>query len=171
MAQLFSNTHEAGHTVIVVDAAYFPKAVWQNKENSLLRKFVDAGGRIVLIGDNPLFFDVDDATKDINGLSIDRASAVFGIGFGPNDTRAFGGLFPSFPSEKGKELGLPEQWISNFGLNRQEVDIILGKNENGLITSWVKKYNNKGSLVQLYMNAELPVNMDAIIKVSEGAFN
>ena len=59
-----------------------------------------------------------------------------------SDTRAFGGLFPGVPTYKGKEFGLPDFWVSNFGLMEKEVDIILGKNENGLVSAFVKKYRN-----------------------------
>jgi len=166
LASLFSQLDDAKNNAVVADGFYFPKAIWEGNENSVLRKYLDAGGRLVLLGNNPLFYEMDEKTKEIN-LSIPRTDSVFGIHYGINDTRAFGGLYPSFPNEKGEELGLPDHWVSNFGLDEKQVDIVLGKNENGQVSAYVKKYKNGGCLVQVWINESLPVNLDAIIKVSE----
>jgi hypothetical protein len=95
---------------------------------------------------------------------------VLGIHFGPDDTRTFGGLFPCFPTREGKQYGLPDFWVSNFGIDARYIDIALGKNENGQVSAYVKKYEKGGSLVQLWINENLPVNLDAIIKLSEAEF-
>jgi len=166
LAPLFSQIADAKNSVVVADGFYFPRAIWEGNEHSILRNYLDAGGRLVLIGNNPLFYELDEKTKDVN-LSIPRTDSVFGIHYGINDTRAFGGLFPGLPTDKGKEYGLPDSWVSNFGLDAKEVDIALGKNENGQVSAYVKKYKNGGCLVQIWINENLPVNLDAIIKVSE----
>ncbi|MES1217168.1 MAG: PQQ-binding-like beta-propeller repeat protein, partial [Bacteroidota bacterium] len=166
LASLFSQVTDAKNSVVVADGFYFPKAVWENNENSILRKYLDAGGRLVFLGNNPLFYVVDEKTKDVD-LAIPRTDSVLGIHYGINDTRAFGGLFPAFPTDKGNEYGLPAYWVSNFGLDAKEVDVALGKNENGQVSAFVKKYKNGGCLVQLWINESLPVNLDAIIKVTE----
>lgn len=167
IAPMLTQLKEAKNRVVVIAGAYLPKITWENGSASILRQFLDAGGRLVLAGNNPLFFDVDDSTKRLKGLSIARATAVLGIDFGPNDTRAFGGLFPGFPTETGKLYHLPDYWVSNFGLDSGQVDIILGKNENGQVSAFVKKYPNGGRLVQLWLNPDLPVNLDAILKLCE----
>ena len=169
LASLFSQTTDAKNSVVVADGFYFPKAVWEGNENSVLRKYLEAGGRLVLIGNNPLFYDLDEKTKDIN-LSIPRADSVFGFHYGNNDTRAFGGLYPAWPTDRGKEFGLPEFWVSNFGMPVEQADIILGKSENGMTSAFVKKYRNGGCLVQVWINESLAVNLDAIIKVSEATW-
>ncbi|HLK29547.1 MAG TPA: PQQ-binding-like beta-propeller repeat protein [Puia sp.] len=166
LATLFAQTAEAKNTVIVADGFYFPKTLWEGNEKSLLRKYLDAGGRLVFIGNNPLFFEVDEKTKEIN-LSIPRTDSVLGVHVGGNDTRAYGGLFPALATEKGKEYGLPDFWVTNFGIDEKQVDIVLGKNENGQVSAYIKKYNNGGRLIQIYINENLPVNLDAIIKLSE----
>jgi len=65
---------------------------------------------------------------------------------------------------------LPDFWVSNFGLDERDVDLVLGKNENGQVSAFVKKYTNGGCLIQCWMNESLPVNLDAIIKLSEASF-
>jgi len=76
-------------------------------------------------------------------------------------------LFPAFASEKGKFFGLPDKWVSTFGIDKKNVDIVLGENENGQASAFVKKYGNGGKLVQVYLHSDLPVNLDAIIKLAE----
>jgi outer membrane protein assembly factor BamB len=170
LANIFSQMENARNTVIVIASSSLPAAVWKGNENSLLRKFLDEGGRVIITGMNPLFYDMNDTTRNVTGLSFSRASATLGVDYGPDDTRAFGGLYPSFPTDAGRQLNLPQQWVDNFGLDPSKVDIVLGKNENGLATAYVKKYNSGGRLVQIWMNPDIPVNMDAIIKAAERQF-
>ncbi len=152
---------------IVFATDYFPKKIIENGSNSLLRKFLDAGGRIIIAGNNPLFFNVDEAKKQGNGLAMRRTDSVLNLDYGPTDTRAFGGLFSSFPNEKGRSFGLPDLWVSNFGIDKKQVDIVLGENENGQASAFIKKYKNGGAFIQMWLHGELPVNMDALIKLSE----
>ncbi|MGZ8550524.1 MAG: hypothetical protein ACXWV2_07675 [Chitinophagaceae bacterium] len=49
--------------------------------------------------------------------------------------------------------------------------MILGKNENGLVSSFSKNYNNGGRFVQLYIHPDLPVHLDAIVKLAEWELN
>lgn len=157
----------SSNKVIVFATNYFPKRIIEGGNNSLLRKFLDAGGRIIILGNDPLFFNVDEAKKQMNGLASRRIDSVLGLNYGPTDTRAFGGLFSGFANEKGKWFGLPDFWVSNFGIDKRQVDIVLGENENGQASAFVKKYKNGGAFVQIWMHSELPVNLDAIIKLSE----
>lgn len=153
--------------VIVFATDYFPKKIIEGGKNSLLRKFLDAGGRIIILGNNPLFFNVDEVNIQMTGLASRRIDSVLDLDYGPTDTRAFGGLFSGFANEKGKWFGLPDFWVSNFGIDKKQVDIVLGENENGLASAFAKKYKNGGAFIQIWMHSELPVNLDAIIKLSE----
>lgn len=165
LAQVLSGT--ADNTVIVFATDYFPKETIKDGNQSLIRKFLDRGGRIVLVGNNPLFFDVDEKAKQIQGLNNRLIDSVLSLDYGPTDTRAFGGLFPGFTNEKGKYYGLPDFWVSNFGIDKKQVDIVLGENENGQASAFVKNYNNGGRFVQVYVHPEIPVNLDGVIKVAE----
>ena len=157
-------------TTIVFASNYFPETLVQPANNSLLRKFLDAGGRVVVLGTNSLTYKLDPKTKQPIAFNVPLADSVLGINYGPNDTRSFGGLFSSFATEAGKAYGLPEFWTASLFLRPEQVDLILGKSENGLVSSFVKKYNNGGAFVQLMMNPKMPRNLDAIIKVAEATF-
>jgi hypothetical protein len=45
--------------------------------------------------------------------------------------------------------------------------MVLGKNENGLVSAFTKNYKNGGSFVQCYLHPDLPENLDAIVKLAE----
>jgi hypothetical protein len=51
-------------------------------------------------------------------------------------------------------------WVSNFGIDKKQVDIVLGENELGQASAFIKKYPNAGAFVQIYLHTELPVNLD-----------
>ena len=109
----------------------------------------------------------DEKEKRPVAFNIPRADSVLGLNYGPNDTRTMGGQFSCFPTNKGKMYGLPEFWDASVFLQPDQVDMVLGKNENGLVSAFAKNYNNGGKFVQLYVNPDIPVNLDAIVKLAE----
>ncbi len=166
LEKIFADASSGGKTVVFA-TDYFSKKIVENNERSLLRKFLDGGGRIVLLGNNPPFFRMDESGSEVMGLASRKIDSVLGLVYGPTDTRAFGGFFTGFPTDKGKYFGLPPFWVSNFGIDKKRVDQVLGEDENGQASAFIKRYNNHGAFIQLWMDPELPVNLDAIIKVSE----
>ncbi len=157
----------AKNTVIVFASNYFPKSITVKNEQSLLRKYLDNGGRIIIAGANPLAYLITEKEKTEVGFDVPAADSVLGMKYGPNDTRSFDGIFPNFPTEKGKEFGLPDSWVSMLYIDPKQVDVVLGKNENGRVSAFMKKYKNGGQLIQVFLNPDMPVNMDAIIKLAE----
>src|SRR4030095_8583016 len=160
----------SAQTVVVFASNYFPTSLTEPAANCLLRKFLNEGGRILILGTNSLTYKLDEKTKQPIAFNVPFADSVLGLNYGPNDTRAFGGMFTSFSTDEGKALGLPDYWTSLLFIKPELVDVILGKNENGLASSFVKKYDNGGAFIQLLMNPKSPQNLDAIIKVAEGKF-
>ena len=155
------------NTILVFAADYFPKTILENGNKSLLRKFLDAGGRVVLTGVNPLVYVMDEESKQPIGFNVPAADTVLGIKYDGNDTRSFGGLFSSFATEKGKQFGLPGFWTSMLQIDPAKVDVVLGKNENGFATAFIKNYKNGGKFIQVYFDPDAPSNLDAILRLSE----
>lgn len=155
------------NTVIVFASAYMPKNILDNGTNSLLRKFLDNGGRVIMPGTNSMIFAIDEKEKRAVAFNIPRADSVLGINYGPNDTRAIGGQFSCFATDKGKAFGLPDFWTASVFVKPEQVNMVLGKNENGEISAFSKNYNNGGRFVQLYLHPDIPVNLDAIVKLAE----
>lgn len=155
------------NAVIVFSSLYFAPAITANGRNSLLRKFLDEGGRIILTGTNPLLYKIDEKTKQPYAFNPHNADTILSLDYGAGDTRTFMGDFPSFPTAKGIAIGLPDFWTSALFIDESQVDIILGRNENGKVSAFVKNYSNGGKLVQLWMNADSPDRLDAIVKAAE----
>ncbi len=153
--------------VIVFATDYFPKSIIQNGERSLLRKFLDAGGRVVLTGINPLVYEIDEKEKQPVGFNVPAADTVLGIKYGENDTRGFGGVFSCFVTEKGRQFGLPDFWTSILQIPPEQVDVVLGKNENGFVSAYAKNYKNGGKFIQAWFDQDAPSHLDAILKLSE----
>jgi outer membrane protein assembly factor BamB len=166
LVNIFSSPSGSGKSIVFA-TDFFTKRITQDGNNSLLRKFLDSGGRVVLVGSNPLFFETDPTEKQMTGQAKRRTDTVLNLDFGPPDTRTFGGIFSSAANEKGNYFGLPPYWVSNFGIDKKKVDVSLGENENGQASSFIKKYNNGGALVQIWIHPEVPERLDAIIKVAE----
>ena len=157
-------------SIVVFASNYFPKEVIKGNHQSILRNFLDSGGRIVIMGTNPLAYELDETSKQPVGFDLPLADSVLGIDYGPNDTRSFGGMFTCFPTEEGKQIGLSDYWTAMLFCDPKQVDVVLGKNENGLVSAFAKRYSNGGIFVQLFLNQHYSQNLDAIIKAAEAEF-
>jgi len=105
---------------------------------SLLRHYLEAGGKVVWTGIPPMLWSLDstgkspglgqykwDAPSDLLGIS--HAAAIF-------DARAVRA------TEEGLRWGLPRVWRSSWGVERAGVTRTLGIDEWGLAAAWVKSY-------------------------------
>jgi hypothetical protein len=154
-------------SVIVFASCYFPAAFTANGKNSLIRKYLDGGGKIVMTGINPLVYQVDEKTKQPVAFNPNVTDTVLNLDYGKGDTRTFMGDFPSFPTVLGSQLGLPEFWTSSLFISEKNVDVVLGKSENGDVSAFAKNYSNGGQFVQLWMDTDKPDRLYAIIKAAE----
>ena len=165
LTELLNQNDSAIGTVIVFAANYFPP-----QSISSLRKFLSNGGRIVMLGVNPLAFKVDTVGKRFTGFNFLYPDTVLNIKYGQhNDLRSFGGIYPCFATEEGLKRGLPAFWTAPLGLPANQVDLVLAKDENGLATAWIKRYHShKGSgLLQIWVDGEGVEDVSYIIKAAE----
>lgn len=147
-------------SVIIFATCYFPSSL-------SIRSYLDNGGKIVLSGINPALYKIDAVSKQAVAFNFHAIDTIFGLEYGPGDTRTFMGDYPVFPTAKGRELGLPDYWTSSVFIDEKKVDVVLAKNENGVASAYVKKYKNGGQLVQLWMDPERPERLDALLKAAE----
>ncbi|KAK6020520.1 PQQ enzyme repeat protein [Ostertagia ostertagi] len=165
LVQLLKRTSRPG--VIVFASSYFPAAITSGGRSGLLRDYLDHGGRIVMTGINPIVYRLDEKTKQAVGFNPYVADTILNLDYGKGDTRTFMGDFPSFPTAKGRLLGLPDFWSSSLFIDEKKVDIVLGRCETGVVSAFAKNYSNGGQFIQIWMNADKPENLDAIIKTAE----
>jgi outer membrane protein assembly factor BamB len=154
-------------SIILFASCYFPPAVIENGKTSIIRKFLDKGGKIVMTGINPVVYEIDEKVKQAVAFRPNAADTILDLDYGKGDTRTFMGDFVSFPTAAGMQLGLPDFWSSSLFINEKKVDVILGKSENGDVSAFAKNYLNGGQFVQIWMDADRPDRLDAIIKAAE----
>jgi outer membrane protein assembly factor BamB len=166
---VLKNTDSASQSLIVFASNYFPQNIMEGKDHSLLRTFLDAGGRIVIMGTNPVIYVTDTLNGMIKGFDFLRADSVLGIKFTYNDLRSMRGIQPAFPTVTGTRWGLQKFWTGFLPIKRDQADIILGMDEDGYASAWVKKYSQtKGSgFIQIWVDPEGSEDLGYIIKVAE----
>ena len=144
----------ASQTVIVFADNKIPKSVVEDEsENALIRKYLTAGGKIVLLSTiNPLFVKCDPVTGVVQDVNLKLASKVFGIEFPEQD---FGnGHYYAPYTQEGKRWGLRGYTIGFWPVDPKEVTKVLATDEFGKAAAWIKNYGGpEGSgLLQLSIN-------------------
>jgi outer membrane protein assembly factor BamB len=163
---------QASSSVIVLASVVFPYSIYQAQANApcLLRQYLDAGGTIVSVGYPPFMFTLK---EDTNQPIVPVKDLMAALGIDEHFFyRAFSyyDAYMSYPTESGKRLGLPQWWCSGYGVDPGKVTTVLGVNEHGQATAWIKSYGKpEGTgLIRLWGNDQLPKDMNFIKKVAEG---
>lgn len=141
LAEFMKSQIESKTTSVVVFADNkVPEIIKTEKnENALIRKYLDANGKIVFFAQNPLMYVYNDTVPGgLSALDYKIPEKVFGIKFSLG--RFVNSFSPSFPTEDGKKLGLRTFWSSYYATEPNEVTTVLAKDEFGMASSWIKNY-------------------------------
>ncbi|MGZ3778545.1 MAG: outer membrane protein assembly factor BamB family protein, partial [Mucilaginibacter sp.] len=131
----------AANSVVVFATNFFPEEITSGEKKSSLRRYLDAGGKIVVVGSNPLVLKYDQNVKSVVLRGFLYADSVIGIKYGPDDLRSYKGNQPAFCTKTGEEWGMKSFWAAPLSIDPKQVDAVLGRDENGLASAWVKKFN------------------------------
>jgi outer membrane protein assembly factor BamB len=130
--------HQPSVVVFAIDDA--PDTVLTRPLNhSLLRRYLDAGGKVVWTGRPPLIFPMDRATGKYPPMSQMNFAA-------PNDLLGVdhqASLFDArgvHATSDGERLGLPDRWRDSWSVSPAGVTTVLGLDEWGLAAAWIKRY-------------------------------
>lgn len=169
LVKWLSNKDSALNSVIVFASNFFPNEVTDGDEQSLLRSYLNNGGKLVIANNNPLIFKLDSVSHMPVAFSFSKAKNVLGIDYGSNEVKAFGGLQPAHATAAGQIWGLQGWWTSFLPLDHSKVDIVLGEDENGMASAWVKKFHPASGtgFVQIWVNPNGVDDPSYIIKVAE----
>jgi outer membrane protein assembly factor BamB len=123
----------AQHSVIVFAANRVPPVLLEPASaEAPLRKFLEAGGRIVFVGINP----------------VANPEKILGLRYPPLENER--GYHVAQATAEGKTWGLRGEQVVNGAIDPGQVSAVLANNEFGLATSWVKRYGRRGgTLLQL----------------------
>lgn len=159
------------NVVIVLASDYLPAAVLKDGKNSLLRKFLEKGGRIVVTGTNPVVYEVDSA-KNVNA-DFSKSKSILDIDLRYNDSRAHGGLLYCEATKEGLAAGLPNWWMAAFPVEKKQVDIVLGENVNHEASAFVKKYvpGKYSGWIQLWIDSDFtPADVNFVSEIAVASF-
>ncbi|MEO8526120.1 MAG: hypothetical protein ABI460_15450 [Caldimonas sp.] len=140
---------KGGRSVVVFAANRIPPGSMAPADaTSLLRRFLEAGGRIVFLGSNPVAFKYEAGTGALVDLEPANAETVLGLHYPPLENER--GYHVANATAEGRAWGLRGQQVGTGAIAPAEVSIVLAVNEFGLATSWVKRYGQRGgALLQL----------------------
>ncbi|MEN6428218.1 MAG: hypothetical protein ABFE13_22950, partial [Phycisphaerales bacterium] len=135
-------------------------------ENCTLRKYLNAGGKIVWPADIP-FWDIGLADGTFTNYGSTGSSNILGF-YGANGTWDVGGTVTI--TEAGATWGLTETWGSVRPAVPASVDIVLATDTNGNAAAWVKHYlpnDTYRGFVRTYDNSTSAASIEDIIRLAE----
>ena len=143
-----------------------------SRECVFVQRYLNAGGRIVVLGNTPLLYHFD-STGNVTGFDFTMMDSVLDIHLKANDLRSMGGIQPAFATNEGKRCGLSNSWTSFIPLDDNQIDVVLGKDENGKVSSWIKKYNaaKNSGFIQIWIDPDFVDDMSSIVRVAEFGMN
>ena len=141
--------------VVVFADNRFPAAI-VDAANGLapLRRFLDVGAKIALLGPNPLAYKADPVTGEVQDIDFAAPQALFDVRFPP--PQEAGGYYAVAPTAAGRATGLRHAGVASSPIDPQPGVTILCVDEFGRASAWLRGYGGRpgSGLLQL----ELPRN-------------
>lgn len=158
----------AGSVIILASVAY-PYSIFAKDANgdSLLKKYLETGGTFVSLGFPPFRYARRKGEEKLL-FPGDEIMAALGI---PKDflyhAFFYYDSYISHPTAAGERINMPEWWSSGYGIDAKQVTTVLGTDEHGRATAWIKNYGgpeNTG-FIRLWGNHALPDNLEFVKKL------
>lgn len=158
-------------SVIVFADNKFPKTVISEDgklDQSLIRQYLNAWGKVVVLGVNPAAYLYDYEKKELN-IDFTYPQRIFGIQYPGVYLDALGGVYGSRATEDGVKWGISGWWTGFGSVDRSQVTTVLGVDENGMASAWVKNYGGPGGtgLLQLSISRSIPGDLSPIKAAAE----
>ncbi len=124
-------------SVVVFPVDYVPAAALAAPvESSLLRRYLNAGGKVVWMGPPPRMLPPERQAGGTVSLGWARDGALLSV---PHDSALFDTRGVRTTAD-GTRWGLPERWRDAWSVAPAGVTRVLGMDEWGLAAAWVKNY-------------------------------
>jgi eukaryotic-like serine/threonine-protein kinase len=157
-------------SVIVFATNLFPSTIiGDTVTTNLLLQYLQKGGKVVITGMNPAVYQIDEQKREFKGVNFNLSTKMVGISYNYNDTRAFGGFYPSTPTAEGRRWGLKASLVTRNGMPVQDVTTVLALDEVGKASFWVKNYGGKPGtgFVQTWLFPSTLTSLPEILQVAE----
>lgn len=162
-------TDDREPSVIVFATNFFPESIVSGAyHSSIIYQYLQQGGKVLVLGQNPAVFDYDYPKNEILGFKYSRSDSILGIRYPFDDLRSNKGPLGSTVTEVGKKWGLAHTIVSQSALPPAAVTP-LALNENGEAAYWVKRYDGKegAGFVQLWFSVKNIGCMEEAKRVAE----
>lgn len=103
--------------------------------SSLLRRYLEAGGKVVWPGFAPLVV-VRDSTGRVTGIDRARPAALLGVDHAAFDTDRYGSTI----TPAGERWGLETTFVASPGVHADAPSTVLALDETGRASAWVRSY-------------------------------
>ena len=151
----FLSAPKPEESVVVMASDRFPDdVVTEPFASSALRRYLVGGGRVVWLGILPHLVTIDSKSGKPVGTDQARSERLL-------DVHLSGALIDDIGSTataEGRQWGLPDFWIGGFPVSPKDVTMVLGTDEFGQASAWVKSFGGpSGSgFVRLWGRQERP---------------
>ncbi len=136
-------------------------SAYAGESESLLRRYLDNGGRVVWLGHAPGFF-VSNEEGQVTGVDRSRPAAILDVDHSAYNTAQYG----TWPTEEGRARGLTSWWVAGSRLDSGVDVTVLASNEVDGTVAWLRSYAGGGEFIQLYATGETR-RLDEIRAVTE----
>ena len=157
--------HAPSTLVFAIDHAP-PAVVTTPLGQSLLRRYLDAGGKVVWPGKPPLIYPMDLATgkyPSMTAMNWAAPNELLGV---PHDAALFD-MRGARATPAGLRVGLPQRWRDSWSVAPSGVTVALGLDEFGLAAAWIKRYGGPPGTGFVRIPGDDPMN---IYLAAEGIF-
>lgn len=152
--------------VVFADNKFPPGIADASGGAALLRRYLDAGGKVALLGPNPLAYLPDPKTGEVEKIDFDVPKRVFDAPY--EQTENVAGYYASTPTDAGRAQGLREGYVGYMAIEPGSAGVTaLATDEFGKPTAWLKDYGGpRGTgLLQLALPRERLVELSPTIAV------
>ena len=165
---LQDQVEKGGRSVIVFADSRIPESLAeQAPEASLIRRYLDRGGKAVFLGIDPLSLHFDPKSGLIDRVDDAHAGAVLGIAFPPRQLGS--GYYASRPTPEGVRWGLRDAFVGTGIVDPHQPVTMLARDEFGMASAWAKNYGGpEGTgLLQLNLPRFAPADYAPILAAAE----
>jgi eukaryotic-like serine/threonine-protein kinase len=147
---------DKGRKIVVIGDTRLP----DNVDAPLLRKFVDGGGILVLVGPNPLAFKFDESGAPV---AQDEEGAAAALGLAAADIERDNGYNVSTYVPQARPYGLAGTFVANRWTPADKVSVPLALDRSGMATAWIKRFANGGLIIALPVARNRPEDLTPVI--------
>ena len=158
--------HTASSAIVFADNT-LPASVREgNNAHSLLRRYLEAGGVVVFLSQNPASFHYDEHGV-IDEVDEALTTPLLDLHYAPRPVDY--GYHVSLVTARGERWGLHGAYVANGVIPDDQVTIVLGRDEFGYASTWVRAYgaDHAGLLIQLAVPRNRTVDVTSDVNAIE----